>query len=135
MVDGFSDEGEILAALHHLPRSWSVDLIHHVKALCPTVVAVLAHSILPYSRSIPVTIRSVLFVSSTRGSGTLTALPRSSAASRSFTIRPRTYSRSFASSGSVSGSAGRPRSEEHTSDLQSLMRISYAVFCFQKKNK
>src|SRR3546814_6541728 len=27
-----------------------------------------------------------------------------------------------------------PRSEEHTSELQSLMRISYAVFCLQKKN-
>src|SRR3546814_7610784 len=27
------------------------------------------------------------------------------------------------------------RSEEHTSELQSLMRISYAVFCLQKKNK
>src|SRR3546814_4689641 len=27
------------------------------------------------------------------------------------------------------------RSEEHTSELQSLMRISYAVFCFTKKNK
>src|SRR3546814_1300042 len=26
------------------------------------------------------------------------------------------------------------RSEEHTSELQSLMRISYAVFCLQKKN-
>src|SRR3546814_5058998 len=26
------------------------------------------------------------------------------------------------------------RSEEHTSDLQSLMRISYAVFCLQKQN-
>src|SRR3546814_7849166 len=32
--------------------------------------------------------------------------------------------------------AARPakRSEEHTSELQSLMRISYAVFCFKKKN-
>src|SRR3546814_9556943 len=31
---------------------------------------------------------------------------------------------------------GRPlqRSEEHTSELQSLMRISYAVFCLKKKN-
>src|SRR3546814_16909881 len=30
----------------------------------------------------------------------------------------------------------RPRrSEEHTSELQSLMRISYAVFCLKKKNK
>src|SRR3546814_8564736 len=27
------------------------------------------------------------------------------------------------------------RSEEHTSELQSLMRISYAVFCLQQKNK
>src|SRR3546814_3175484 len=31
------------------------------------------------------------------------------------------------------GGAQRPRSEEHTSELQSLMRISYAVFCLKKK--
>src|SRR3546814_5929749 len=32
------------------------------------------------------------------------------------------------------GPTGRPsRSEEHTSELQSLMRISYAVFCLKKK--
>src|SRR3546814_6636661 len=30
---------------------------------------------------------------------------------------------------------GEERSEEHTSELQSLMRISYAVFCLKKKNK
>src|SRR3546814_5595699 len=30
---------------------------------------------------------------------------------------------------------GDARSEEHTSELQSLMRISYAVFCLQKKTK
>src|SRR3546814_3931466 len=29
----------------------------------------------------------------------------------------------------------QPRSEEHTSELQSLMRISYAVFCLKKKTK
>src|SRR3546814_1649839 len=28
----------------------------------------------------------------------------------------------------------KPRSEEHTSELQSLMRISYDVFCLKKKN-
>src|SRR3546814_4609922 len=33
----------------------------------------------------------------------------------------------------VAGWAGRDRSEEHTSELQSLMRISYAVFCLKKK--
>src|SRR3546814_1406542 len=31
--------------------------------------------------------------------------------------------------------AGADRSEEHTSELQSLMRISYAVFCLKKKSK
>src|SRR3546814_1760145 len=30
---------------------------------------------------------------------------------------------------------GGERSEEHTSELQSLMRISYAVFCLKKKKK
>src|SRR3546814_2666732 len=35
-----------------------------------------------------------------------------------------------ASSGSL-----KKRSEEHTSELQSLMRISYAVFCLKKKKK
>src|SRR3546814_5738874 len=46
----------------------------------------------------------------------------------------------FASSPvSPAGSAGagpssNPRSQEHTSELQSLMRTSYAVFCFNKNN-
>src|SRR3546814_4623111 len=36
----------------------------------------------------------------------------------------------------VAGDFDRPvRSEEHTSELQSLMRISYAVFCLKKKKK
>src|SRR3546814_3177781 len=36
----------------------------------------------------------------------------------------------------LGGAAGRTRrSEEHTSELQSLMRISYAVFCLKKKKK
>src|SRR3546814_7125655 len=33
------------------------------------------------------------------------------------------------------GRADGRRSEEHTSELQSLMRISYAVFCLKKKKK
>src|SRR3546814_1989346 len=36
---------------------------------------------------------------------------------------------------SLHSTAGSPRSEEHTSELQSLMRNSYAVFCLQKKHK
>src|SRR3546814_1859742 len=35
----------------------------------------------------------------------------------------------------LQGMKKRHRSEEHTSELQSLMRISYAVFCLKKKNK
>src|SRR3546814_4491597 len=46
-------------------------------------------------------------------------------------------SRGAAVRGGGAGGAGRGaqsrRSEEHTSELQSLMRISYAVFCLQKK--
>src|SRR3546814_6165898 len=40
--------------------------------------------------------------------------------------------------GAAAGNGGAParrRSEEHTSELQSLMRISYAVFCLKKKIK
>src|SRR3546814_2201397 len=36
---------------------------------------------------------------------------------------------------SRSQAAAKPRSEEHTSELQSLMRISYAVFCLKKKKQ
>src|SRR3546814_10328028 len=38
-------------------------------------------------------------------------------------------------SGSTMGADGSIRSEEHTSELQSLMSISYAVFCLKQKNK
>src|SRR3546814_3158224 len=53
----------------------------------------------------------------------------------------RTYCRRLASAGAfirIQTTTGRgrcmARSEEHTSELQSLMRISYAVFCLKKKN-
>src|SRR3546814_3326785 len=35
----------------------------------------------------------------------------------------------------LSGSGSARRSEEHTSELQSLMRLSYAVFCLKQKTK
>src|SRR3546814_3779341 len=37
--------------------------------------------------------------------------------------------------GQPAADEGGVRSEEHTSELQSLMRISYAVFCLKKKKK
>src|SRR3546814_1351305 len=47
----------------------------------------------------------------------------------------RTFTRSARKAAGWSGSelAIEARSEEHTSELQSLMRISYAVFCLKKK--
>src|SRR3546814_10626199 len=53
-------------------------------------------------------------------------------------LRPNTvgqWRRRFAQRG-IAGLHDAPRrSEEHTSELQSLMRISYAVFCLKKKQK
>src|SRR3546814_9842870 len=48
--------------------------------------------------------------------------------------RCRTASAACSCSGPAHGEPTRHRSEEHTSELQSLMRISYAVFCLKKKN-
>src|SRR3546814_10629488 len=48
-----------------------------------------------------------------------------------YSARPRTISSSVAR---CSRTALSCRSEEHTSELQSLMRISYAAFCLKKKN-
>src|SRR3546814_10203068 len=49
----------------------------------------------------------------------------------------RPYTAVFAGNHGIAhkGVSAYPRSEEHTSELQSLMRISYAVFCLKKKNK
>src|SRR3546814_8607954 len=46
-----------------------------------------------------------------------------------------TGSSSSAGAGIRSPARPMPRSEEHTSELQSLMRISYAVFCLKKITK
>src|SRR3546814_8703299 len=63
--------------------------------------------------------------------------PRSSSGPVRGSSRPALPGRSAASSSADGrgGCDGRPRdrSEEHTSELQSLMRISYAVFCLKKK--
>src|SRR3546814_3312553 len=48
--------------------------------------------------------------------------------------RPPVFQSSRPPSGPPSSRRAALRSEEHTSELQSLMRISYAVFCLKKKN-
>src|SRR3546814_4417322 len=71
------------------------------------------------------------------GSGGTTPSPRKDSPLSS-TIAEATVSENCTSSGGATfGSTVRPRirrSEEHTSELQSLMRISHAVFCLKKKN-
>src|SRR3546814_1534263 len=47
----------------------------------------------------------------------------------------RAPSKASSTARSITSCSKNFRSEEHTSELQSLMRISYAVFCLKKKNK
>src|SRR3546814_7509674 len=54
---------------------------------------------------------------------------------RTTTINPRRTLRVPARACVADRRAGQRRSEEHTSELQSLMRISYAVFCLKHKNR
>src|SRR3546814_10044153 len=51
------------------------------------------------------------------------------------TSTPLSSASTTVSSGVWNSGPDTMRSEEHTSELQSLMRISYAVFCLKKKNK
>src|SRR3546814_5089059 len=50
-------------------------------------------------------------------------------------LRPRHRGRHCAAGSDPGRHGASLRSEEHTSELQSLMRISYAVFCLKKKHK
>src|SRR3546814_2718760 len=61
--------------------------------------------------------------------------PRPPAASPAADRRGPVGGRHHLLSGEPRRLSGQGRSEEHTSELQSLMRISYAVFCLKKKKK
>src|SRR3546814_6611651 len=58
------------------------------------------------------------------------SLPSIASAARIFTIAPK-----LRCLGGVKENLPLLRSEEHTSELQSLMRITYAVFCLKKKKE
>src|SRR3546814_5486519 len=80
------------------------------------------------------------YSSSTRTSATsCTARSRRAAASSKYSLPATSTTRRAPADSSGSSISGRNpvpgpnRSEEHTSELQSLMRISYAVFCLKKK--
>src|SRR3546814_8938187 len=54
---------------------------------------------------------------------------------KSSSVSDRIGTRSDSVSRRMPAPSARARSEEHTSELQSLMRISYAVFCLKKKKE
>src|SRR3546814_7144221 len=58
--------------------------------------------------------------------GTITCVPTATSATGTSCSTPATFR--------IRAVSGAMRSEEHTSELQSLMRISYAVFCLQQTN-
>src|SRR3546814_8898621 len=66
-------------------------------------------------------------VSTTKPVGNTCAPALAASASRTAGVSGR-------SAGAMRGRRGQGRSEEHTSELQSLMRISYAVFCLKQKH-
>src|SRR3546814_3117480 len=66
-----------------------------------------------------------------RGSGGLSAACQTTAGARAHRRQHRRRARRLSARHYRTGG----RSEEHTSELQSLMRISYAVFCLKKKKK
>src|SRR3546814_10343842 len=79
---------------------------------------------------------TTLFRSCTRAASATSASATEAAAATAAGAATRAYGArgcSPSSDPSLLHAAGSDRSEEHTSELQSLMRISYAVFCLKKK--
>src|SRR3546814_4120797 len=72
--------------------------------------------------------RLIFIIRSNSVSGRSASTTGSAGRAEGWAIQSRSAGGAFAS-----GSLRSGRSEEHTSELQSLMRISYAVFCLQKK--
>src|SRR3546814_6469811 len=70
-----------------------------------------------------------------RLSSALKKPPESWASSAARGSRPKASARASVSAKIIAPAGSCGRSEEHTSELQSLMRISYAVFCLKKKKK
>src|SRR3546814_16261402 len=86
----------------------------------------------------PLSLHDALPISRSRRFRQRPCRPRGSSKPATSTTRCRISRcrRLMASSSRISrcaGSASAPRSEEHTSELQSLMRISYSVFCLKQK--
>src|SRR3546814_5453720 len=109
------------------PRSTRTDTRFPYTTLCRSRSAPSARTPKAASRSCRYSLLEALQVA-----GLLAVLARGGGARGGRTDR--TQRRVFRAAEIESEGAALPRSEEHTSELQSLMRSSYAVFCFKKKN-
>src|SRR3546814_9243207 len=76
--------------------------------------------------------RSITETASTRAWISVTALRTVSSELRTLLAVSEAFSRAWPAAVAIRRLLSFTRSEEHTSELQSLMRISYAVFCLQK---
>src|SRR3546814_10271629 len=76
-----------------------------------------------------------MFLVKRTGKGRSVAALRSTAYCRGVRRFFHSASERLTSNGSFDSACIANRSEEHTSELQSLMRISYAVFCLNKTNR
>src|SRR3546814_5208575 len=102
-------------------------------------VMVLAWSRKPWFSAQPIAVSSTVFARGTRNAGL--AMVASRILKCVFSVidaTPANGRRSYKPLMQIAPRtprSGARRSEEHTSELQSLMRISYAVFCLKKKKK
>src|SRR3546814_6446261 len=112
--------------MRHLPRSTRTSTLFSYTTLCLSVVAL-------WLRGIPLSITAGVGFITLSGVAVLTGVVMVSA------IRERLANGDDIEAAIREGAMLRlrpilmVRSEEHTSELQSLMRISYAVFCLKKK--
>src|SRR3546814_19221268 len=96
------------------------------KDLAPTDIYTYGHTL---------SLHDALPIRPVRGGGKAARTAAAGPAGRRAARRPQAHRRCVPARRRCRRVAARPRSEEHTSELQSLMRISYAVFCLKKKKK
>src|SRR3546814_1298401 len=98
---------------------WSSDVCSSDLAMAPPVAAFEAKYPEYKGKLYWETVPPGMLVTQIKAGGTVTV------GNMTWTVKPDVYLAGF--------NAVKTRSEEHTSELQSLMRISYAVFCLKKK--
>src|SRR3546814_10459593 len=105
-------------------------------AACSWIVAVWLLSSLPVESMIPavVVLSAVIWSSTSRWLVSACATVTAVRSAATVVVEARSTPFTSPTLFFLTRSSAR-RSEEHTSDLQSLMRLSYAVFCLQKKKK